>query len=232
MTKIIFLLPPSEWKNKWEVSETREEEKLSFDFLKPKNIAASATEKDLKCIGKRFEEWIVLNKKCIDWKSGDYMKAIERYSGVMYNAIWYNSLSEKWRQFFDQTFLILSGMYGLVCPQDIIGNYKLPIETKWLLNFWWDAITKQIQDVKPDYIVNLLPLSYQKMIDFNVLSSQIVHVNFYTEKDGELKKMTHWVKKVKWEWIKKICEAEIDDYKKFWWEIVAINKAIEVTIVL
>ena len=229
MTKIVFLLPPSEWKNKWWKIVS---EKLTFSFEKPENIAKNATEKDLKCIGKRFEEWIILNKKCIDWKSEDYMKAIERYSWVMYNAIWYDTITEGWKLFFDEKFLILSGMYGLVYPQDIIGNYKLPIETKWLLSFWWDTISKQIQDISPDYVVTLLPLSYQKMIDFNALSSQIIHVNFYTEKNGEFKKMTHWVKKVKWEWVKKICEAQIHDYKSFWWEIIATDRDLEVTIVL
>ena len=57
--KILFLLPPSEGKNHgWDISE----EKLSLSFTKPYDIAVNATEKDLKCIGKRYEEGIRLNK--------------------------------------------------------------------------------------------------------------------------------------------------------------------------
>ena len=49
---------------------------------------------------------------------------------MMYKAIDYLSLSEKGKAYFDEHFLILSGMYGIVSPQDKIGNYKLPIDTK------------------------------------------------------------------------------------------------------
>jgi cytoplasmic iron level regulating protein YaaA (DUF328/UPF0246 family) len=229
MTKILFLLPPSEWKNKW-WNETLE--KLSFTFEKPKSIAINATEKDLKSKWFRYEEWITLNKAIVSWKSDNYAPARSRYSWVMYNAIWYDSLSETWKLFFDENFLILSWMYWLVRSQDIIGNYKLPIETKWLLSFWGDSITKEIQFLKPDCIVNLLPLSYQKMIDFAVLGPEIMTVNFCTEKNWELKKITHGVKKVKWEWIRRICELQIKEYKHFWWEVTCNTEGVEVTIII
>ena len=48
----------------------------------------------------------------------------------MYNAIDYEGMSDKGKDFFNSHFLIFSGMYGMVSPQDIIGDYKLPIETK------------------------------------------------------------------------------------------------------
>jgi len=46
MSKILFLLPPSEGKN----SENKyKKEELSFRFEKPLEISASVDEKDLKC---------------------------------------------------------------------------------------------------------------------------------------------------------------------------------------
>mgnify|MGYP003871172121 CR=1 FL=1 len=230
MTKILFLLPPSEWKNKWEGSNVSE--KLSHIFEKPKSIATNATEKDLKCIGKRYEEWINLNKKCIELQSENYIEAIQRYSWVMYNAIWYKTLSDTWKKFFDKNFLIFSWMYWIISPKDAIWNYKLPIETRSLLNFWWDSITEKIQSLKPDFVVNLLPLSYQKMIDFDIINSHIINMDFYTDKDWELKKMTHQVKKVKWAWIRRICEAEINDYQNFGWKIKKNGKYIEIKIII
>ena len=229
MIKILFLLPPSEWKNKW-WNETLEQ--LHFTFEKPKKIAIHATQKDLKSKWIRYEEWMTLNKMIVSWESDNYTSTISRYSGVMYNAIWYDSLSDTWKSFFNENFLILSWMYWLVKPQDIIGNYKLPIETKWLLSFWGDSITKKILSLKPDCIVNLLPLSYQKMIDFTMLDSEVINVNFFNEKGWELKKITHGVKKVKWEWIRGICEQEIQDYNFFWGEITCNAKSAEVSIII
>ncbi len=90
MKKIIFLLPPSEGKKSW---GDYEKEELSFEFEKPVDISVNASEKDLKCKWERYGEWIELNK-CItspknqqDCKKGNYLEAINRYSGVMYNAI-------------------------------------------------------------------------------------------------------------------------------------------------
>lgn len=97
-------------------------------------------------------------------------------------------------------------MYGIVKANDLIGNYKLPIETKTLAKYWQETITKTLNESKADYIVNLLPLSYQKMIDFKRLQPKIVNINFQVEKNGKIVKMAHGVKKIKGECIKNICE--------------------------
>ena len=206
--KIIYLLPPSEGKNSWWNNAT---EKLSFDFKKPFEIAVDATEKDLKCKDKRYEEGIQLNKNIEKW---EILPAIERYSWVMYKAIDYTWMSGVWKNYFEDNFLILSGMYGILLPQDRIWNYKLPIETKWLYKYWGNKITAKLDLLHADYIVDLLPGSYAKMIDWENLVTKNIKINFLHNKDGALKKVTHGVKKIKWEYIKELCQREtksIDD---------------------
>lgn len=224
MQKITFLLPPSEWKNLgWELNTSS----VFFEFEKPYSIAINATEKDLKCKSERFKEWIDLN---LNIEKGFFMEAIKRYKWVMFNAINYSWMNDKWKKFFENNFLILSGMYWLVKPLDVIWNYKLPIETKWLYKFWWDKITNKLNELNPDYIINLLPISYSKMLNFDKLNSKIININFLTEKNWKIVKVSHWVKKIKWEWIKNICEKEIYDYWKFWWEIIREWKIININI--
>jgi len=46
MTKILFLLPPSEGKN---IENKYDDEELTHKFEKPLEISHNATEKDLKC---------------------------------------------------------------------------------------------------------------------------------------------------------------------------------------
>jgi len=236
MIKILFLLPPSEWKNpenKYELEE------LSFEFKKPKNIAENVTEKDLKCKWVRFKEWVILNKNI---EKLETIESIKRYSGVMYNAIDYNNINYNWKVFFEDKFLILSWMYGILKPLDKIWNYKLPIDTKWLLNFWEEKIVREIANLKPDYIVNLLPISYWKLLWLvkckkhiykrNILMEQwikIININFLKE---NWDKVSHWVKKIKWEWIKNICENNIINYKDFWWKVIEWkNNAIDIDII-
>ncbi len=215
--KILFLLPPSEWKN----SENQyKKEELSFIFEKPKNIAENVTEKDLKCSWGRFLEWLELNKNI--WKT-ETIEALKRYSGVMFNVINYSWMNKKWQKFFEEKFLIFSGMYWIVKPLDKIRNYKLPIESKWLLDFWGTKIIEEINNLKPDFVVNLLPISYSKLIFwknkkdeviFNKIRNfKIININFLKE---NWDKVSHWVKKIKWEWIKNICENNTIDYSDFW----------------
>jgi cytoplasmic iron level regulating protein YaaA (DUF328/UPF0246 family) len=236
MTKIIFLLPPSEWKKS---DNQYNSERLSFDFEKPINIANNVTEKDLKCKWDRFLEWLELNKNI---KNSETIEAIKRYSWVMFNAIDYCWMKENWKEFFEENFLILSGMYWIVKPLDIIWNYKLPIDSKWLFDFWEEKIVKKIAEIKPDFIVNLLPISYSKLLwlakcrkhiykrDF-LLNAwiKIININFLKE---NWDKVSHWVKKIIWEWIKDICEKQIVDYKKFWWEIIKIWNILDINLII
>jgi cytoplasmic iron level regulating protein YaaA (DUF328/UPF0246 family) len=162
---------------------------------------------------------------------------------VMYNSLDYHWLSNKSKKFFDKHFLIFSWMYWIVRPLDKIWNYKLPIETKWLYKYWWDIIPKTIIDLKVDYIVNLLPISYAKLIgEYTKCNrhkkkkeailnawTKIINVNFVKT---DWKKISHWVKKIKWEWIKNICENNIVDYRQFWWEVIEYWKVVDVNVII
>lgn len=88
MTRLIFLLPPSEGKHP---DGRLSEEILSFPHQKPLEIAVGATEKDLKCSGHRYEAAKFLNTHIT---KSTTLPAIERYDGVMFRALSYMHLSE------------------------------------------------------------------------------------------------------------------------------------------
>lgn len=212
--KFTFLLPPSEWKIEgW----TFNLEELTYSFEKPIDIILNATEKDLKCTSNRFNEAKKLNSTL---ESQSTISVIKRYSGVMYNAIWYENMSEKWQKYFNENYLIFSGLYWILNPQDKIGNYKLPIEAKWLSKYWQEEITNALNILESNYIINMLPLSYMKMIDFKKLNKKVININFLKEKDWKIQKISHWVKKIKWEYIRKTCEKNFSNLEDFWWEII------------
>ncbi len=234
--KILFLIPPSEGKN---TENKYTKESLSFVFEKPFEIAQNVTEKDLKCEWKRFAEAIELNKNIENSKT---IEAKERYSGVMYNSINYAWMTEKAKSFFDDNFLIFSWMYWIVKPEDHIWNYKLPIEAKWLYLHFWNSVPDKIVDLKPDFIVNLLPISYAKMIGLatncnrhkkklaKILDSgtKVININFIKE---NWQKISHWVKTIKWEWIRQICKEQITDFKKFGGKIREDGNIIDIDII-
>ncbi len=193
---IIFLIPPSEAKLS---SSFYKKEELIFAFKEPLIISKNATEKDLKCTWKRYEESINLNKNI---EKSHTIESIKRYDGVMYKSIDYDNFEDSSKKYFNDNFLILSGMYGLLKPMDKIWNYKLPIETKTLCKYWKTEIVKVLNTLDCDYIVNLLPESYKKMIDLNNLNKKIIEVNFLQE---NWKKLCHGVKIIKWKFINELC---------------------------
>ena len=236
MSNLIFLIPPSEGKNSWWMLSSIDSNNL---FIKPKDISIHATEKDLKCTWKRYEQWILLNTSIFN-KNVELLSAIDRYSWVMYNAINYSDMSKNGKIFFEDNFLILSGMHGLLKPLDTIGNYKLPIETKGLYGFWWEQILETINALDVEYVVNLLPISYAKLIygknktlekEFTEKRRfQIININFL-KTDGS--KMAHGVKRIKGEWIHDICNKNLSDYRDFWGQIIEKdNNIIDINIVV
>ena len=206
MAKILFLIAPSEGKAEWGENKA---ESLTFDFEKPLDIAISASEKDLKCKGKRYEEALWLNQNI---QKSPTLPAILRYNGVMYNHIDYQNMSSKGKKFFDEHFLILSWMYGLLRPQDFIANYKLPIETSGLYQFWREKIIDEIVSLKPQKIYNLLPWSYEKLLclkkrekNLTAKGIEIIKPDFSTFA-GE--KLTHNTKILRWDRIRQLCESD------------------------
>lgn len=225
--RIIFLIPPSEWKNKlwWD-----EQERLSYRFKKPTDIIKAVSPSDLSCKWTRYEEACLLNHQTLSG-DGHYARAIERYSGVMYAAIDYQHMSKPGKVFFESNFCIVSGMYGLVKPNDIIGNYKLPITSKWLYKYWWDHLTQALRDEQPDKIINLLPKAYAKALDLDMLDCEVIDVDFMRYQDKQLIKMAHGVKKTKWAWIKNICEQQVTQPELLWGTLSRSHNTTTLTII-
>lgn len=207
---ILFLIPPSEGKLAW---WDVDKEKTSFSFEKPIKIIKHLSEKDLKCSWKRYKEALELNNSIDSWP---FTPAIERYDGVMYKAINYKTMTSWWQDFFVEHFLILSGMYGFLRALDSIGNYKLPIEAQWLKNFWISPLNDFLKNQTKTTIVSLLPESYEKIINTSPLKERYLRIEFIEKKGEKEVKLAHGSKKIKWEFIRNICEKGISDLNQFW----------------
>jgi cytoplasmic iron level regulating protein YaaA (DUF328/UPF0246 family) len=71
------------------------------------------------------------------------------------------------------------------------------------------------------------------MIDWKSINSQIIKMNFLHQKDGELKKITHGVKKIKGEYIYNLCEKNISKIEDLEGQKVQISeKEYHINIIL
>ena len=101
-------------------------------------------------------------------------------------------------------------MYGIVRPKDFISNYKLPIEVRGLYDFWGNQIAEKIIEEKPDYIINLLPKSNEKLLKirknlatFQSQNIKILNIIFVSQ-NGE--KFSHNTKILRGKFLKNIAE--------------------------
>src|SRR5699024_3373951 len=91
---------------------------------------------------------------------------------------------------------ILSGMYGLLRPLDLMQPYRLEMSTKLHINshdrlydFWGNSLTEALNDELDDdeLFVNLASKEYFKSLQLDELKVDIVSSNFKTFKNSDLK---------------------------------------------
>ena len=91
------------------------------------------------------------------------MRAIDRYTGVLYDALGYRSLSAAERRRLDRSLVIFSGLWGLLTPVDPIPDYKLKMGAALApmgkLSAWWrEALTERLVALGARRAIwNLLP---------------------------------------------------------------------------
>jgi cytoplasmic iron level regulating protein YaaA (DUF328/UPF0246 family) len=131
--------------------------------------------------------------------------AIERYTGVMFDAIDYKSMDESSKNCFGQNTLIMSGLFGLIRPFDLIPTYKLKmgakIRQKKACSVIWKPLITNVLASRTDRAVvwDLLPNEHSAAWDPSETPYEARFTIKFLEagKDGQLKTVNHWSKALK-----------------------------------
>jgi cytoplasmic iron level regulating protein YaaA (DUF328/UPF0246 family) len=122
--------------------------------------------------------------------------AIFLYSGEVYAGLDAVSFHEDKLIYAQKHLRILSGLYGILRPLDLIGAYRLEMATRIeigkqpnLYKYWTGAITSQLQlDMDAsgsDILYNLGSEEYFKAIDTKKLKARIINFQFYEIRNGK-----------------------------------------------
>ena len=123
-------------------------------------------------------------------------QAIFAFKGDTYVGLDVDSLDKKDIDYADKNLRILSGLYGVLKPLDLIQAYRLEMGTNFsigknknLYELWREANTKAIEsDLKgKKALVNLASKEYFSSIDFSSLTKPVITPVFKEEKNGKLK---------------------------------------------
>ena len=156
--------------------------------------------------------------------------AMFAFNGEVYIGLDSYTLSEDKITILQDKLRILSGLYGLLKPLDLMQPYrlemgtKLPIGTKKnLYEFWKPLITKQLNSEleKGELFVNLASNEYFDSVDVKKLKVPVITPEFKDYKDGKLKMISFFAKKARGLMVRYIIDTNaetIDDLKGFNYE--------------
>lgn len=131
-------------------------------------------------------------------------QAIYMFRGDVYTGLDVDSLSSKEVERLNQQVAILSGLYGLLKPLDLMQPYRLEMGTplknprgKDLYHFWGERITQEINARKPSLIVNLASQEYFAAVKPAALNAPLVHIHFKERKGNKLQVIGLFAKKAR-----------------------------------
>ena len=135
-------------------------------------------------------------------------QAIFAFKGDVYQGLDVNSLSRNEISYAQKNLCILSGLYGLLKPLDLMYPYRLEMGTKMknkrgdnLYEFWGSKITTTVNDLskenKSKAIVNLASIEYFSVLDRKQINLPIIEPVFKDHKNGNYKIISFYAKKAR-----------------------------------
>ena len=119
--------------------------------------------------------------------------AIEIYDGVLYQGLNWKTLSAAEQKRANSKVLIVSAIFGLVKPMDLIFDYKEKIDNK----FWRDSIAKVAAKYSDELIIDCRSSTYKGV--WPIIPANTVEVRIFQVVAGERKVITHMSKKYRGE---------------------------------
>lgn len=135
-------------------------------------------------------------------------QAILAFNGDVYQGLQASTLTNETLELAQSRLRILSGLYGVLKPLDLIQPYRLEMGTKLnyyrskdLYAFWNPTITKKINEAVKEsgssVLINLASNEYFKSIDKKKLHAEIITPEFKDLKNGSYKMISFFAKKAR-----------------------------------
>ena len=164
--------------------------------------------------------------------------AIYAFSGDVYRGLDAYNIPKEKLNILQDSVRIISGLYGLLKPLDLIQPYRLEMGTKFpvgknknLYEFWRKKVTQSLNDELEDneLFLNLASNEYFKAIDTKALKVPVITASFKDFKNGEYKMIMTFAKLARGYMARYIIDTNaktIDDLKAFNYEGYALSESM------
>ena len=154
----------------------------------------------------------------------EWLPAAAIFTGEAYKGLNYNELSETNKQRAQERLRILSGLYGLLKPADLILPYRLEMGTPFqptpketsLYSFWRPKLTKSLASElsSDEIIINLASAEYSKALDFKKLKNRVITPTFKEFKNGKFSTVMIFAKHARGSMSRYLIENNLEDIEQ------------------
>ncbi|UHQ53933.1 peroxide stress protein YaaA [Microbulbifer sp. YPW16] len=134
--------------------------------------------------------------------------ALLAFKGDVYTGLEAETMGKRDFNYAQKHLRMLSGLYGLLRPLDLMQPYRLEMGTRFansrgknLYEFWDGKITaalnEQLQGLKSRELVNLASNEYFKAVKPKQLEAEVITPHFRDLKNGEYKMISFFAKKAR-----------------------------------
>ena len=189
--------------------------------------AREMTPEDLRELMGVSEKIAELNhRRFMNWSEpftlNNAKQAILAFKGDVYTGLDAETLSADQLRFAQQHLRILSGLYGLLRPLDLMQPYRLEMGIRFatpggrnLYEFWGDSLTRalnaQLGKSGSRVLVNLASNEYFKSLQPGALDAEIISPVFKDLKGGKYKVISFYAKKARGQMARFIIENELNE---------------------
>ncbi len=150
----------------------------------------------------RYQKW------ALPFEGEEAKQALLVLKGEVFQGIDAATFSQEEMKFAQDHLRVLSGLYGVLRPLDVILPYRLEMGTQWtfgryknLYHFWENKIGKRIQQdlvaQGDDVLINLASNEYFKSIKQKDIKARIITPEFKDYKDGKYQVVSFFAKKAR-----------------------------------
>ena len=147
------------------------------------------------------------------------------FKGDVYQGLQAEDLSKAEMKFAQKHIRILSGLYGILRPLDVMKPYRLEMGTKLetskgknLYEFWGnkvqDNVLEELKNQKSDLLINLASKEYFTVLGKLPEDVNVVTPTFKDYKNGKFKIISFYAKKARGMMARWIIENKITDFEK------------------
>ena len=175
-------------------------------------------------------------ERYINWEAGDDIglekQALLAFKGDVYLGLEASNFSDSDFEYAQDHLRILSGLYGVLRPMDLIQPYRLEMGSKLksgrkkdLYDFWGTQITEHLNESfgegEKQYLINLASQEYFNAVKPAVLNAEVITPVFLDKKGEDYKIVSFWAKKARGIMTAWIVSNRIENHE----EIKAFNLA-------